>query len=185
MANVKSIRNSFRAIFTSGNRGLGKMVEVINHVQEHGDTSLVALILTDADTYATDSARTYQSRIKMVFKAAYPDATFGKKKDGGFTVKRGDTFNAGAVARIEALADAGASLIGSKVKDAFGADAVTDQSDAEKKSKRLETLINQVAGLVADGVMSEADAVKALKVAIAGKAAEKQGTFAETKKLAA
>lgn len=132
---TKQIKQRWSNVLKSGTRALEVVRDAINHVQQHGDTSLLANMIAQAE--AADM-KVYGQRVRLLTGAVFTEAKIRKTKDGGIAITKGDAFDQTAALAIEAFVDEGVSLIGSKVQDRFGQPKVADTPEQalEKQLKR-------------------------------------------------
>ena len=135
--NARAIRASFQVTLRSGVKGLATVVEAVDWAFAHGDTSLLANMLKDAE-----GQKPYQDALKLVIKGIWPHAAIGdaikvkRKVDGEqFTIENKD---AEAVIWLANAVAEGRSLLSDALKERFGAPKVelTDQQRAAKAAKR-------------------------------------------------
>lgn len=132
---TKQIKTRWTSVLKSGARGLEVVRDAIAHTQQHGDTSLLAHMITSAEKA---DMKSYASRVRLIVGAVYPEARIKKSKDGGVSITRGDTFAETEFLAVEHFVSEGVSLIGAKVNDRFGTPKEEASVD-EQLNKRVKS----------------------------------------------
>lgn len=129
-----SIINRWNTVLKSGNRAIEVVLAAVEHVKEHGDTSLLANMIAAADK--TDNAP-YSKRLRKVVGLVFPEAKLRKRKDGGLSIIRGDAFDQSMVVTMQAALDKGYSFIGPKFGELIG-EQKEEQSEGDVFAKRVK-----------------------------------------------
>lgn len=131
---TKQIKTRWTTVLNSGSRALEVVRDAIDHVKQHGDTSLLAHMIDAAEKA---DMKVYAARVRLLTGAVFTEAKIKKNKAGGVSISRGDKFDNEAYLAICAFTDDGVSLIGSKVQERFGAPKaeLSVEEQVEKRAK--------------------------------------------------
>ena len=84
---TKQIKTRWSNVLKSGVRALEVVRDAIAHVQQHGDTSLLAHMIAQAESA---DMKVYGQRVRLLTGAVFTEAKIRKTKDGGIAITKGD-----------------------------------------------------------------------------------------------
>ncbi len=144
---TKAIKTKWTNVLKSGGKATAIVYDAVEHVIQHGDTSLLSHMIQACDNADMPA---YSKRLRSVVRHAFPASKLRKnKKDGRYSITRGDETDQPFINTLRVAASEEISFIGQKMGAVLGEVKVkrTPQEELEARVKAQAKWITKQEGV--------------------------------------